>query len=74
MQEKDLQKIRENDGILECVRNPDQVQRILVDVDALCKGGGVVGAEEGSVGVGAETKVSNAHFELCSTDDIGDGG
>lgn len=70
----DLQKIGEHDGIFECVRDPDQVQRILVDVDALCECGGIVGAEERAVGVGAEAKVSDTHFELSPADNVGDGG
>lgn len=45
----------------------------MVDVDAFGERGGVVGAEEGAVGVGAEAEVSDAHFELCPTDDVGDG-
>ena len=69
-----LQKVGEDNGILECCCDPDQVERVLVDVDALGESGGVVGAQESSVCVCAETKVSDAHFERCLADDVGNGG
>lgn len=69
----DLQKIREDDCVLERRRNPDQVQRILVDVDPLRQRCRIVRAQEGAVSVGAETEVSNAHFQLCLADNVGDG-
>jgi hypothetical protein len=71
---RNLQKVGEDNGILECCRNPDQVERVLVDVDALGESGGVVGAQEGSVCVCAETKVSDTDFERCLSDNVGDGG
>jgi hypothetical protein len=39
---KCLQKVREDDGVLERCGHPDQVQRILVDVDALRESSSVV--------------------------------
>lgn len=68
-----LQEIGEDNGVLECSCNPDQVQRILVDVDALRKGGGIVRAQERAVGVRAKSKVSNADFECCLSDNVGNG-
>lgn len=70
----DLQEVGEDNGILECCRHPDQVERVLVDVDALGESGGVVRAQEGAVCVCAETKVADADFERCLSDDVGDGG
>ena len=71
---RNLQEIREDDGILERRGDPDQVQRILVDVDALRQRGGIVRAQEGAVCVCAETKVSHAHLELGLADNVRDGG
>lgn len=68
-----LQKIGEDDGVLERCRNPDQVQRILVDVDALSEGSGIVRAQESTIGVRAESEVSNTNFERCLSDDVGNG-
>lgn len=69
-----LQKVGEDDGILECCCHPDQVERVLVDVDALRESGGIVRAQESSVCVCAETKVSHADFERCLSDNVGNGG
>ena len=70
----DLQEVGEDNGILECCRHPYQVERVLVDVDALCESGGIVGAQEGSVCVCAQSKVADTDFERCLSDDVGDGG
>jgi hypothetical protein len=69
--EKCVQKVREDDGVLERCCHPDQVQRILVDVDALRKSCGVVRAQESSVCVCAESKVANTDFERCLSDNVG---
>jgi hypothetical protein len=69
----DLQKVGEDNGILECCRDPDQVERVLVDVDALGESGGVVRAQESAVCVCAETKVTHADFERCLSNNVGDG-
>lgn len=69
-----LQEVREDNGILERRGNPDQVQRVLVDVDTLRQRRGIVGAQEGAVGVCAETEVSHAHLELRLAYNVGDGG
>jgi hypothetical protein len=66
-----LQKVREDNGILECCCHPDQVEWVLVDVDALGESGGVVRAQESAVCVCAETKVSDADFERRLADDVG---
>ena len=71
---RNLQEVREDDGILERRGDPNQVQRILVDVDALRQGGGIVRAQKGAVGVCAETEVSHAHLELGLADNVRDGG
>lgn len=68
------QKIREHDCILECCRHPDQVQRVLVDVDAFRESGGVVRAQESTVCVGAEAEVANTNFKRCLSDNVGNGG
>jgi hypothetical protein len=68
-----LQKVGEDNGVLERCGHPDQVQWILVDVDALRKCGGVVRAQESSVCVCAESKVSNTDFERCLSDNVGNG-
>jgi hypothetical protein len=68
-----LQEVGEDDGVLERCSDPDQIQRILVDVDALRKSGGVVRAQESSICVCAESKVSNTNFERCLSDDVGNG-
>lgn len=70
---KCLQEVGEHDGVLEGCSHPDQVQRILVDVDALRKGGGIVRAEESTIRVCAESKVSNTDFQCCLSDNIGNG-
>jgi hypothetical protein len=68
-----LQKVGEDDGVLERCGHPDQIQGVLVDVDALRKSGGIVRAQESSVCVCAESKVSNADFERCLSDNVGNG-
>ena len=68
---KCLQEIGENDGVLECRCNPDQVQWILVDVNALRKSGGIVRAEESTVCVCAQSEVSNADFQRCLPNNVG---
>ena len=70
---KNLQKVGEDNGILECCCDPDQVERVLVDVDALGESGGVVGAQESSVCVCAETKVADADFERCLSNNVRNG-
>ena len=68
-----LQKIGEHDCVLECRCHPDQVQRILVDVDALRKSGGIVRAEESTVCVCAQSEVSNTDLKCCLSDNVGNG-
>ena len=68
-----LQEVGENDGVLEGRCHPDQVQWILVDVDALRKSGGIVRAKESTVCVCAQSEVSNTNFERCLSDDVGNG-
>jgi hypothetical protein len=65
-----LQEVGEYDGVLEGRCDPDQVQWILVDVDALRKSGGIVRAEESTVCVCAKSEVSNADFQSCLSDDV----
>lgn len=67
-----LQEVGENDGVLEGRCHPDQVQWILVDVDALRKSGSIVRAEECAVCVCAQSEVSNAHFQRCLSNNVGD--
>jgi len=70
-----LHEIGEDDGVLEGLRHPDQVQRVLVDVDLLGQGRRVVGAQEAAaVRRDADAEVADPHFELCAADDVGDGG
>ena len=69
----DLQEVGEDNGILECCRHPDQVERVLVDVDALGKSGGVVRAQEGAVCVCAQSEVSNTDLKCCLSDNVGNG-
>lgn len=68
-----LQQIGEDNAILEGAGNPDQVQRILIDVDLLGESGGIVGAQEvTAVGIDADAEVADAHLEDSATDDVGD--
>lgn len=67
-----LQEVGENDGVLEGRRHPDQVQWILIYVDALRKSGSIVRAEESAVCVCAQSEVSNAHFKRCLSNNVGD--
>ena len=68
-----LQKIWEHDCVFECRCHPNQVQRILVDVDALRKSGGIVRAEESTVCVCAQSEISNTNFKRCLSDNVGNG-
>lgn len=67
-----LQEVGEYDGVLEGRCHPDQVQWILIDVDALRKSGSIVRAEESAVCVCAQSEVSNAHFQRCLSNNVGD--
>ena len=67
-----LQEVGENDGVFEGRCHPDQVQWILVDVDALRKSGSIVRTEESAVCVCAQSEVSNAHFKRCLSNNVGD--
>ena len=67
-----LQEVGEHDGVLEGGCHPDQIQWILVDVDALRKSGGIVRAEESAVCVCAQSEVSNTNFQCCLSNDVGD--
>ena len=66
-----LQEVGENDGVFEGRCHPDQVQWILVDVDALRKSGGIVRAEESTVCVCAQSEVSNTNFQCRLSNDVG---
>lgn len=68
-----LQEVGEHNGVLEGCGNPDQVQRVLVDVDALRESGGIVRAKECAVCVCAESEVTNADLECCLSDNVGNG-
>jgi len=57
-----LQEVGEYNGVFEGRCHPNQVQWILVDVDALRKSGGIVRAEESAVCVCAQSEVSNTDF------------
>lgn len=67
-----LQEVGEHDGVFESRCYPYQVQRILIDVDALRKSGGIVRAEESTVCVCAQSEVSNANFQCCLSNNVGD--
>ena len=60
--------------VLERARDPDQVQRVLVDRDLRGQGGRVVRAQERApLRVDADAEVSDAHLEHGVADDVGDG-
>jgi len=67
-----LQEVGEHDGVLESRCHPDQVQWILIDVDALRKSSGIVRAQESTVCVCAQSEVSNTHFQRCLSNNVGD--
>jgi hypothetical protein len=66
-----VQEVGEHDGVLEGRCDPDQVQWILIDVDALRKSGRIVRAKESTVCVCAESEVSNANFQRCLSNNVG---
>lgn len=66
-----LQEVGKHDSVLESRCHPDQVQWILVNVDALRKSGGIVGAKESSVCVCAQSEVSNTDFQCCLSNNVG---
>jgi hypothetical protein len=66
-----LQEVGEYDGVFEGRCHPDQVQWILVDVDALRKSSGIVRAQESAVCVCAQPEVSDANFKCCLSNDVG---
>lgn len=71
----DLQQVRKHHTILERLRDPDQIQRILVYADLFREEGDVVGAEEAAaVRVDADAKVAHPHFEHGVADEVGDCG
>jgi hypothetical protein len=57
-----LQEIGEYNGVLERCCHPDQIQRVLVDIDALSKSSGIVRAQESTVCICAQSKVTNTDF------------
>lgn len=62
---ENVHEIWEHDHILELARQPDEVERVLVDAHLLGQGGSVVGAEPGAaVRVDADAKVAHAGLEL----------
>lgn len=71
---ENIHQIRENDRVLERARDPDEVQRVLIDADLAGERAGVVRAQEGAaVRVDADAEVADADFELGAADDGGDG-
>lgn len=65
-------QVWEDDHVLKLARQPDEVQRVLVDRDLLGQGGGIVGAEPGAaVRVDADAKVAHAGLQAGLA---GDGG
>ena len=69
-----IHQVWEHDSIFERASNPDQVQRVLVDIDLLCKGGCVVRAQvPASIRSDADSKVSDTDFHACMADNVGDG-
>ena len=69
-----LQEVGEYNSVLEGRCNPNQVQWILVDVDALRKSGGIVRAKESTVCVCAQSEVSNTNFQCRLSNNVGDSG
>ena len=67
----DLHEIWKNNAILERARHPNQIQRILIHANLLCKRRRVVAAEEISPRrIDAKSKVSDSDFEKCTADDV----
>lgn len=62
---KNVHQIREHHHILKLARQPDQVQRVLVDRDLLSQGRRVVGTQPGAaVGVDADAKEADARLQV----------
>lgn len=69
-----VHQIRKNNHILKLARQPDEVERVLVDRHLLRQGGCIVAAEPGaSVRVDADAEVANAGLQVGAADDVGDG-
>ena len=70
--ELDLQQVGKDDAILERLRHPYQIQRILIHADLLRQRGGVIAAQEAAtIRRYADAKVAHSDFKLCIADDVG---
>lgn len=69
------QQIRKNNHIPKSLRNPHQIERILLHPDPLRQRSRIVTTQPTpSIRIHAYTKISNSHFQLGGADDVGDGG
>ncbi len=66
-----LHEVRKHNAVLERARNPDQVQRVLVDADLRCQRARVVAAQpRAAVGVDADAEVADPGLERGSAHEI----
>ena len=71
----DSHQIRKHDIILESIRNPYQIQRVLVDTDLLRQQRRIVRAQEASsVRIYADAEIPHADLEHGPSYDVGDRG
>lgn len=72
---RDLHQVGEHNHILKLARQPNQIQRILINADLVRQTRRIVAAEPGSaIGVDADAEESHARLELRPADDLGDCG
>lgn len=58
----DDEEVGKYDGVFKCRCYPDKVEGVLVDRDAVCEGGCVVGADPGTtITVDADAEIANSH-------------
>ena len=66
-------QIWENNVIFECTCDPNQIQRILINRNLLCKRTCIVATQEATpVVVNANAKVAHSNLQLGLADDVGD--
>jgi hypothetical protein len=69
---RNLQKVGEDDAVLESLGHPNQVERVFVDGDLLGKKSGVIGAEEAAaIWVDADAEIAHSYFEDGGADNVG---
>lgn len=58
-----LHEVGKDDRVLECARNPNQIQRVLIHTDLPSQARRIIAAQEGSsVRVDADAEVSHSDF------------